>query len=440
MSALSTEGFQEAQPSGLDLFTLPPTQTAVENIYFDEVRSTSQLIGNAPIEFTIAAQNSLEYIDLRKTQLWVKARIKHADGSSLKATEYVGPVNNMLHSMFSQVDITLQNKLVTSSTTHYPYKAMLQTLLSYGSDAKESQLSSQLWKKDKSGHFDDNDVQNGSNTSLYDRSQYFTQSQVCDMIGPLFHDLTSLDRYLINQVAVNIKMYRSRPEFCLMTKETNPNFQVVIEDIALRVCKLQINPAVITAHAQKLRSSNAKYPFTKTEIRLISIPAGSLSFSYNNLFNGLRATRCVVGFVDSESCSGSYELNPFNFQHFNLSQIALKLNQVPVGGNILQLNYGPPSRIILPAFASMFEVTNKWMRDSGNQIHRDDVAGGTALYCFDIEANFSEEGQYLNLVKQGTCSLETIFSKPLPKATTCVVYAEFPAYFEINQERNIILE
>ena len=48
MAALTNEGFQEAQPSSLDLFSLPPTMTSVERIYYDEQRSTSQLSGNAP--------------------------------------------------------------------------------------------------------------------------------------------------------------------------------------------------------------------------------------------------------------------------------------------------------------------------------------------------------------------------------------------------------
>jgi hypothetical protein len=66
MVAVSTERFQEAQPSGLDLFSLPPTMTCVERIYYDEQIPTFQLSGNSPIEFIIAAQNSLEYIDLKR--------------------------------------------------------------------------------------------------------------------------------------------------------------------------------------------------------------------------------------------------------------------------------------------------------------------------------------------------------------------------------------
>ena len=68
MAALTNKGFQEAPPSGLHLFSLAPTLTSVERIYYDEQRSTSQLSGNASIEFNIAAQNSLEYIDIKRSR------------------------------------------------------------------------------------------------------------------------------------------------------------------------------------------------------------------------------------------------------------------------------------------------------------------------------------------------------------------------------------
>jgi hypothetical protein len=81
----------------------------------------------------------------------------------------------------------------------------------------------------------------------------------------------------------------------------------------------------------------------------------------------------------------------------------------------MQLNYNAPGRTILPAFTSMFEVTNKLMRDAGNALSRYDVAGECSLYCFDVAPNFIEEGSYLNLIKQGTCSVEAVFQKVLKK-------------------------
>ena len=42
------------------------------------------------------------------------------------------PVNVLLHSMFSQEDVSLNGTLISSSTNTYPYRSMLETLLSYG--------------------------------------------------------------------------------------------------------------------------------------------------------------------------------------------------------------------------------------------------------------------------------------------------------------------
>ena len=366
----------------------------------------------------------------------------HTDGNLMDSkTVKVSPVNLLYYSLFNQVDVTMQGKLITSTTSHYPYKAMMQTLLSYGTDAKTTQLTSLMWMKDTLGHMDDCDVENPSNAGLSRRSQYFATSKSVDMEGPILHDLFQLDRYLLNQVAVAVKLYRTRPEFCLMTNVNKPNYEVVIEDIILKACKVQVNPSVIFGQAEIMKSVNAKYPFTRTEVKLLTIPAGNISFTYDNLFQGLRPNRCCIAFVKSMAASGDFKLNPYNFHHFNINQIALFVDSVPVGGNVMKLNFDSSSgRTVIPAYNSLFEITNKWMRDADNQVDRTDYAGGYALYCFEIEPNFGNDGNYLTLVKQGNVRLEAQFSKSLAEATTCIVYAEFPGYFEINAARDIVLE
>ena len=72
-----------------------------------------------------------------------------------------------------QVDVTLQGKTVTSTMQYYGYKSFIQCLLKYGSSSKASQLSTQLWIKDRAGHLDDNDVKTGANPALYDKCLFF---------------------------------------------------------------------------------------------------------------------------------------------------------------------------------------------------------------------------------------------------------------------------
>lgn len=122
---------------------------------------------------------------------------------------------------------------------------MFETFLSFGSEAKTSQLTSQLFIKDTPGALDDNDVKNGQNNGLYARSIYFQESKTVDLEGHLFSDVFKMNRYIVNQVSIGVRLYRSKGEFCLITKEDSPDFQIVIDDILLRVCKLQINPALI---------------------------------------------------------------------------------------------------------------------------------------------------------------------------------------------------
>jgi len=416
MAALNMEDFKEAQPSGLSLFSVPPYQSAVERMYYQEVRSNSQLTGNI-IDMEITGKHGMEYVDLKRSKLYVKAKIVKADGNKIAADEYVGPINLFLQTMFSQVKVTMQGKLVTSTTSHYPYKAMIQTLLSYGSGAKTSQLTSQLWIKDTAGHLDDNDVNGGFNSALNTRSLYFAQSKTADMEGPLYHDLFNMDRLILNQVAINVRLTRARSEICLMTNVASPDYKVEIEDIVLKACKVQINPAVIYGHAEILRTVNAKYPFTKTEVKQIAIAKGTANFDQDQLFQNIRPNRVVVGFVNALDAAGDYTKNPFNFQHFNLNQIGIFVDNVPVTGNVMRLNFNSASgRTIIPAFNNMFEVTDKWLQDSGNQLDRNDFSGGYGLFCFEIEPNFGNDGTYLHLLKQGNVRLQVQFSSALEKA------------------------
>jgi hypothetical protein len=57
---------------------------------------------------------------------------------NLEAADNVGPVNNFLHSLFSQVDVSLNGVLITNSSNTYGYRAYIENLLSYGSLAKKS--------------------------------------------------------------------------------------------------------------------------------------------------------------------------------------------------------------------------------------------------------------------------------------------------------------
>jgi hypothetical protein len=151
---ISAENFHEGIPKGLALFDLPPTQVAVNDTFYEEIRPISQITDDGPIEFNISTQNSMDYIDLKECQLYVKLKVLHTDGSVMAKGDKTGPVNMFLQALFSSTEVTLQNKAVITCN-YNPYRAMFQTLLNFGEDAKSSQLTSQLFYKDDNDHPED---------------------------------------------------------------------------------------------------------------------------------------------------------------------------------------------------------------------------------------------------------------------------------------------
>ena len=138
---------QECTKSELDLFTIPATQTSISKGQWIEYHPISNITDSGPIEFFVSGTGD-EYLDLARTQLFVKAKITKANGTAIDADTQVGPVNLFLHSLFSQVDVALNEQLISPSTNTYPYRAMIETLLNYGEEAKTSQLSMAMFYKD----------------------------------------------------------------------------------------------------------------------------------------------------------------------------------------------------------------------------------------------------------------------------------------------------
>lgn len=94
---------------------------------------------------------------MSQTYLQVVSKFTKGDDSNLTGVhiDYT-PVNNILHSLFTEIDVALNGKIISPGTDTYPYKAYLEKLLSYRSKTLETQKKScSLWEKDTAGHMDD---------------------------------------------------------------------------------------------------------------------------------------------------------------------------------------------------------------------------------------------------------------------------------------------
>ena len=91
------------------------------------------------------------YLDFANTQLLLKAKITRGNGDDITDADHVGGVNLFLHSLFQQVDVSLNDVQVSQSAGTYAYREYIESLLSYGPQAKTSQLTAALYYKDTTG-------------------------------------------------------------------------------------------------------------------------------------------------------------------------------------------------------------------------------------------------------------------------------------------------
>ena len=136
---------QECTKTELDLFSIPPTQTSLEKGHWVDFQPVLGVSDGGPITFLCPSTE--DYVDLSKTILVIRAKVTKANGADLDAHMIAGVINNLLHSLFKQVDVFLKEKQVTQATGTYAYRAYLETLLNYGPAAKKSQLTASLYYK-----------------------------------------------------------------------------------------------------------------------------------------------------------------------------------------------------------------------------------------------------------------------------------------------------
>lgn len=417
--------------SELELFSVPPTQTVINCGRWVEYHPVASLSDEGPIEFLCTGSGE-DYIDLANTHLQISASVQKEDGSELSEDDDVSTTNLWLHSLFCQVDVSLNGTRVSSSTHNYPYRAYLETALSFGSDAKQSQLATELWYKDTAL----SSSSPATNAGYQERKKRVARSRPVHMMGRLHSDLFFQDRHLINNVDLHVRLVRSKPGFALLAPQAG-NYKVKIHRAILYCRKVEPQPSVVLAHIRRLETQNVKYPIRRVETKVFSVAAGTSVVNRENLFLGVLPRRLILGCVTNAAYNGSLQANPFNFEHHNLNFLVLHVDGKQVPSKALQPDFRNSDYV--RCYQSLFQATGKLHQNDGNDISYSDYARGYALFAFDLTPDLSDHC-YFQPVKDGTLRLEMRFLTPLTETLSVIVYAEFDNVIEIDRSRNVLFD
>jgi hypothetical protein len=162
---------------------------------------SNNTLDSTTLEFTLDRYDVGNVYLIQDTCIEVQCLITKNDGNLPAVDVKVSTVNNLLHSMFESVRLVINDLPITVSPNNYGYKAYMSDVLSYSSQIKACQLSTQGFYADLSDHMGPVD----DNSGFTDRMSLFRKgfdesgaykSDGTTLFGRLMHDLGSMSNYI----------------------------------------------------------------------------------------------------------------------------------------------------------------------------------------------------------------------------------------------------
>lgn len=450
-----------------ELFSNLPIQTSIVKTRIDEIRPISQLNTGGYLEFDIPS-NFNEYTVLDEIYLHVNFRtiLSKNDKSAIALSDWenVSMVNNIIHSLWNQVDMSINDIQTTISLLTYSQKAYFNALLNSTKAARDTILSlAGFYHDDEKTHYDHLSAKRTSliehhkvteikNKRIEDAAKsppvttvagYPTLSdahigKICQLSGKPALDLFNQYKYLIGGTKLRLKFVCNKPEYIFMIKEAGLNARIEFLDVYLEVPKVTVSDELLIAHNEAINVSPAKYPISRFEVRCQTIDKGITSKNIEHVINGQLPKKLYVTLVENEAYTGSYRTNPFLYKHFDLCNIACFVDGI-------RFEYQPDfnNRLVNKEYLGLLKTANQADNSARMLITKRNFEFGFTIYGFNIGQDTSEGfGQtgYANPPVKGKIRFELQFKNPTPQTLNVLFFCDYDNMISITPERNPIVD
>ena len=193
------------------------------------------------------------------------------------------------------------------------------------------------------------------------------------MAGPIFCDVFRSERLLLSYVDLKVILNQNVNEFCLMASKAY-----------LKIRKVKLTPSISIAHELALKKGPAIYPIRHVDCKTFIISAGNPSLRKENVFTGLVPKTFAMVMVDIAAFNGDYKKNPFNLKDFyHIVPWNRRQRRRGTLQTLTAFLHGRKSQIYR-SILTIFSGAGKLFYNAGNDVTRDEYAGGYAVYVADL--------------------------------------------------------
>ena len=291
------------------------------------------------------------YVDLGQTYLALKLKLvrgrsyetynskevgkedeEEAKADEEKTTEEEAPVplvahvNNILHSIFSNVEVYINNQQNYNSNRLYAHK-------SYFSDNFKGAISEYKGVLHCKGYDYEELLDEIMGAPLSEsfftrRMKMLSRPDGFMLYGKLGVDFFTTSELLYPNMRISLRLIRTRPNFYMISD--NPNDSLGIVDCSLYTRCIALKDDYHKKRMDMLVYIPVEFNYLETFAKICIIPARQNQFIQENIFSNAPAHRIAIAMNNNSAFTGFYTVNRFWYEQIYLTQIRILRGGQPI--------------------------------------------------------------------------------------------------------------
>ena len=465
-SAHPAEG-SEILPASLSVHNTWPTQTAVAGFDVTEVSPTNAITNaTGTIEITWTSGNG-QWIDIAYTYVKLGLQIKSGNGQPLQIVNDAGdavldaakviPVNGISHAVFGGIEVSINGKIIDDGDKNYPYRADLETRLTFPAAVKKRGLLVNGWYEEPIAyensttreHVNFLEVNGGTfngeahkRKHLLKRWEWTKGSKSFHVISHIHSDIFDQPKWLPPGTKVTLRFSRAPPAFCLLNQHVDVGtpYKIEIEKMSLFTRLVCLDPRA-DDQLLKIATTGQSYTYPMRRVKVFShaLPLGTRELAVMNPLIGEKELprRLFCALVHHDAHSGSLAYDPFNYCDFKVERVALLIGGAERPYPALVLDY--PNDDFIMALRGLLDTVHGYRTTEDIGINRDNYNIRNVIYGFDLTGTQTEPGVAFERTTIDTVRLAFRLREAATHMIYCVIYAEYEQEMEITPDGKVIL-
>ena len=319
-------------------------------------------------------------------------------------------VNNIMHSIISNVEVFINNQQIYNSNGLYAHKSYIPNNFK----AAISEYMGVLHCEGYDSEQDPDDFNPLPDPFFTRRMKLLGRPDGVMLYGKLGIDFFSTSELLYPNMTFRLRLIRARPNFYMISD--NPNVSVGIVDCSFYTRRFALKDDYHKKRMDMLAYALVEDKYLETLTKTFVIPARQNQFIQENILNNAPIRRVAIAMNTNSAFTGSFTKNPFWYQQFDLEQVRIFRRGRP----IVDFDTADNCRL--------YDTTVKAMnfQDDIPSVPIDDFKDYYVL-VFDLTSmqvqDATENCHYPELVGE-PLRLELNFTNPLENVTELIVLGE----------------